>query len=395
MSTTKIVICPYCGLSQPVSDRCTSCGGLFEPLSRQATLNAMGPWFVRDTRRPFQPGCSYETLVTMIDRRRVTKNSVIRGPTTRQLWTVARRVKGVAHLLGYCHGCDASVDPGDHACHACGAQFGAFLDRNYLGLPGVRPLPWEADVDEERGRISRFASDEELFDAGSGRTDAPGDGSAARGEAPASEAPAASPAGPGAGWEHAALTRALQRKVSAQSRTIRLLSVLLAVAAVVALASYVPVVLRRVGSGPDRQLAGPQEAQAPVDLPEGPPPRALVEVTGAAEPQQPRGDAEETAIETQSSSESPPLDPAAEPGRESGAEPQDLDSLRRQAMALLESAERTDRPLHDRLDDCDLAAAILEAMPPTEEGGPADRDQMLAAVRRMQEYLRIRLEFFG
>ncbi|MHC4082683.1 MAG: hypothetical protein ACYSU2_15325, partial [Planctomycetota bacterium] len=195
MSKTKVLICPYCGETQTAGERCRACGGLFEPLSRQATHNAMGPWFVRDPGKPFHPGCSYETLVKMIDRGQVVKTSVIRGPTTKQYWTVARRVPGVAHLLSYCHSCDAAVDPEDHGCHACGAPFGAYLDRNYLGLPEVRPLPWEAHMEEaaleephtfsvetsERdpvtGGISHFASDAELRDdGGTAAAAAPGRG---------------------------------------------------------------------------------------------------------------------------------------------------------------------------------------------------------------------------
>ena len=180
MAKSKALICPYCGDTQPVGERCRACGGLFEPLSRQATHNEMGPWYLRDVNRPFQPGCSYETLIKLIERGQVNKFTILRGPTTKQFWTIARRVPGVSHLLGYCHNCDASVDVGDHGCHACGVPFGAYLDRNYLGLPEIRPLPWEASHEEEERRneassrmmdfrraaeplgISSFASDEEL-----------------------------------------------------------------------------------------------------------------------------------------------------------------------------------------------------------------------------------------
>lgn len=190
MTEQKLVICPYCGDPQALADRCRACGGLFEPLSRQATHNAMGPWFVRDADRPFQPGCSYETLLRLVERGRVTKFTIVRGPTTRQFWTIAKHVPGLSHLLGFCHQCDATVDAGDRACHACGAAFGAFMDRNYLGLPDVRPLPWEAagddalrsqsvkqhepmwrrpsEDDNEPRTISSFVSDEELLGKGGG-----------------------------------------------------------------------------------------------------------------------------------------------------------------------------------------------------------------------------------
>ncbi len=143
-SKTKVLICPYCGDTQAASERCRTCGGLFEPLSRQASHNAMGPWYVRSEQRPFQPGASYETIVKLVERSQIDKYSIIRGPTTKQFWTVARRVPGIAHLLGYCHNCDASVGKDDHGCPVCGVPFGAYLDRNYLGLPEVKPLPWEA-----------------------------------------------------------------------------------------------------------------------------------------------------------------------------------------------------------------------------------------------------------
>ena len=182
MAKVKLLICPYCGQTQSEAERCRSCGGLLETLSRQATHNAMGPWFVRNPDRPHQPGCSYETLVRLVEREQITKHTIIRGPTTRQFWTIAKRVPGVAHVLGYCHNCAASVKPTDHGCHACGVPFGAYLDRNYLGLPEIRPLPWEAQLEETgaarfAGRslqdnppghpghaagLSSFASDEEL-----------------------------------------------------------------------------------------------------------------------------------------------------------------------------------------------------------------------------------------
>lgn len=194
MAKSKLLICPYCGETQPERESCRACGGLFEPLSRRATHNAMGPWFIRDPDRPFQPGCSYDTLMQLIQRGKVGKLTLVRGPTTRQFWTIAKRVPGIAHLFGYCHECNASVDAVDHACHACGVAFGAYLDRNFLGLPEVRPMPWETDPDDRSdgmhgpsphglghgsamtspfpaggGRFSRFATDEELF--GSAQTE--------------------------------------------------------------------------------------------------------------------------------------------------------------------------------------------------------------------------------
>lgn len=138
--TTTQIICPYCGHSQTEATRCESCRGLFEPLSRQATQNAMGPWFVRDESQPFRPGCSYETLVRLIERGRVAADSIIRGPATHQFWMRADRVPGLAHLFGLCHACGERVGRGDVCCEFCGVMFTGEQDRQAMGLLPVRDL---------------------------------------------------------------------------------------------------------------------------------------------------------------------------------------------------------------------------------------------------------------
>lgn len=273
MTRTKLVICPYCGETQPVGRCCRVCGGLFEPLSRQATHDAMGPWCVRDSDRPFQPGCSYETLVKLIERGRVTKYSIIRGPTTRQFWTVARHVPGVAHLLGYCHACDGSVDPSDHGCPHCGVPFGAYLDRNYLGLPDIHPEVWEeAAGDEGRGDppsargLSSFAADEELLGAPAIR--AAGDGEAApraTGFAPRASASARGALSEQAAvesWHASPAVRSMQRRMARQDRTIRLLTVLVVIVVLAGVVFNLTTVtsLRR-----QRESSAPMEPARPSD----------------------------------------------------------------------------------------------------------------------------------
>jgi len=141
MSETQTqVICPYCGHSQGEATRCESCRGLFEPLSRQATQNAMGPWFIRDEAQPFRPGCSYETLVRLIERGRVTAETIVRGPTTHQFWTRTDHAPGLSHLMGRCHACGEAVGKGDVCCEFCGAMFAPEHQRQSLGLLPVRDL---------------------------------------------------------------------------------------------------------------------------------------------------------------------------------------------------------------------------------------------------------------
>lgn len=135
-------VCPYCGHEQPDARAaaCESCKGLFEPLSRQATQNAMGPWQIRDARSPYLPGCSYDVLRTMALRGRITAATIIRGPTTRQFWQRAGETQGVAHLFGVCHACRSRVGQTDVLCVSCGERLAVADDRQSLGLGPVRPL---------------------------------------------------------------------------------------------------------------------------------------------------------------------------------------------------------------------------------------------------------------
>lgn len=128
------VLCPYCGQTQWAIDRCQACGGWFEPLSQAATQIAMGPWFIRDTAKPFRPGCSFQTLKRMIKSGRIKPTTVLRGPTTRQFWSIARNVPGVAHRLGYCHHCGVRVEKTHTKCPHCSQRFMDPPQRNELGL---------------------------------------------------------------------------------------------------------------------------------------------------------------------------------------------------------------------------------------------------------------------
>lgn len=142
------VLCPYCGAVQRGGDQCVRCRGLFEPLSRQATQNVMGPWQVRDEQNPFLPGVSYEKLREMAQRGKLQRGSIVRGPTTRQFWSLACNTAGVAVLLGECHHCHAPVASDAYMCRACGVVLTAATDRQHLGLAPVKLLPGDASAHE-------------------------------------------------------------------------------------------------------------------------------------------------------------------------------------------------------------------------------------------------------
>lgn len=150
----KAALCPYCGQVSRNIQSCQACGGHLDALSRQATQNGMGPWQIRDQSRAFLPGCSYEVLIRMVRASRITPDTILRGPTTGQFWMLARRVPGVAHLLGTCHSCQAPAKSDEYACRACGAVFQGERDRQHLGLGPIRPLPGEGTPEMVAARAS-------------------------------------------------------------------------------------------------------------------------------------------------------------------------------------------------------------------------------------------------
>ncbi|MDH3583310.1 MAG: hypothetical protein OER86_03765 [Phycisphaerae bacterium] len=140
----NVILCPYCGsVEQAPSERCAGCGGFFDPLSRKVTQQHMGPWYIRDSQAPFRPGFSYEVLTKQIERGKVKPNTILRGPSTKQFWSVARNVPGVAHLVGYCYSCGNRVQPEDKMCLKCNKRFKSPDDRNGLGLDPVDPTIWD------------------------------------------------------------------------------------------------------------------------------------------------------------------------------------------------------------------------------------------------------------
>lgn len=423
MPKVKVVICPYCGDTQPSGERCRHCKGLFEPLSRQATHNAMGPWFVRDPNNPFQPGCSYETLVKLIDAGRVSKYTIIRGPTTKQFWTIAKHTPGVAHLLGYCHHCDAAVNRKDLGCPQCGAPFGAYLDRNFLGLPEIKPMPGDVDPsDSSPGQwttrdvlrptapgLSSFGTDEELM-AGGSRFESVTHGAAAVASVPAAAASPALTAGLDAEASYlAARQRTLERQIMRQRQTVRLLAILLVLAFAVAGVSGV------IAYQKNRPTPGPTGGVTPRDArmsestdslrdgdttaaggATGLPGDAGSEVggdssdggenkPGAAPPGAAEGDSGDTAEEGDATS------------RSNGDPPADSPFMVEieQAKALARQSEKTELDLDERIkamkQAIDILKRVLASAP--ESARPADLPDLIATYERGLKKLELK-KFF-
>ena len=447
---TKVLVCPYCGDAQAAGERCRVCGGLFEPLSRQASHNAMGPWFLRDERRPFQPGASYETIVKLVERGQINKYSILRGPTTKQFWTVARRVPGISHLLGYCHNCDASVSSEDHGCSSCGVPFGAYLDRNYLGLPEVKPLPWEAPVIDDGRRpaasptpspssvpaevihfrraaeplgLSSFASDDELRGMASrpaptfsGSPSIPPDegqvehdhenGASATfnppmsGRANAVSNPVANAIGAMTSPESRGATldsvnnvaaRALQRRLQNQQQTIRLLMLAVGAVTLLAIAAIVTIIVRSSrasGEGANANGSGgsPEKTAAPAATGSG------SKSGGNSSPPANATTVPAQPLDTNTHATTIPADGLAAPAADAA---ESIITDHEKAVGLMIDAKKEDRPLKDRILDAESAAALLKSIKQRASATdkPKTIDAEIIEADRLVEKLKLQ-EFF-
>lgn len=152
----RILLCPYCGERQPPVQECRACGGCLDEWSLKATQNDMGCWFVRDSRRPHFVGFSHEAIVGAIRAGEIGMNAIVRGPTTRQFWTIARRVPGLAHFFGRCYACQAPVSDASPRCTQCGGEPPAVFDRNQFGLGPIDRIAAPADAKPD---LSAFIED--------------------------------------------------------------------------------------------------------------------------------------------------------------------------------------------------------------------------------------------
>ncbi|MEX2213700.1 MAG: hypothetical protein WD768_06210 [Phycisphaeraceae bacterium] len=178
----QVILCPYCGHVQvvpdnaSVPDQCAECRGLFEPLSRRATQISMGPWYIRDKKNPFRPGASFEVISKMARNGRIKPTTVLRGPSTKQFWSVARNVPGISHLLGYCHKCNAKVKADDKVCHACGEKFDEPKERNELGLAYRTAAEAAAAQKALEKEIAQLTGQPTAGSSGPAKPSAPGEG---------------------------------------------------------------------------------------------------------------------------------------------------------------------------------------------------------------------------
>jgi hypothetical protein len=89
------------------------------PLTRRSTQARLGPWYVLQDRNPAAPGMSFATLLTHVRKGQITSSSIVRGPTTQQMWTFAARTRGLSREFGLCWRCAAEIPPTADLCPDC------------------------------------------------------------------------------------------------------------------------------------------------------------------------------------------------------------------------------------------------------------------------------------
>ncbi len=155
-------VCPYCGHQSPHGNEpCPRCTMEDTPATRQATKARLGPWFVLQSRNPAAPGMKYATLLALINKGHVTPRSIVRGPTTHQMWRYAAHVRGISREFGLCFSCGGAIDRGSGICPHCQRSQDAPSDPDVLlearqGVQPPAPLAAQEQVLEAPSYASRM-----------------------------------------------------------------------------------------------------------------------------------------------------------------------------------------------------------------------------------------------
>jgi hypothetical protein len=116
----QLGICPFCGAKLVAGQQpCPNCLMHDTPGTRQATIARVGPWQLLNPRNPAAPGMKFETLVALARKGQVSAKSIVRGPTTDQLWRPAAKVRGLSREFGICHACNGRIEKTATKCPHC------------------------------------------------------------------------------------------------------------------------------------------------------------------------------------------------------------------------------------------------------------------------------------
>ena len=110
----------------------------------QGHQSRIGPWYVLQSRNPAAPGMRDETLLGFVRKGRVKARSIVRGPTTHQLWRFACQVKGLGREFGLCYSCGGSIQRDAQLCPQCNRLQDPPADPDVF-LEGQGALPTAAE----------------------------------------------------------------------------------------------------------------------------------------------------------------------------------------------------------------------------------------------------------
>lgn len=147
-------ICPFCGNAVSIDapeGPCPRCTMEDSPATRQATKARIGPWHVLQTRNPSAPGMRFETLLSLVAKGQVTVRSIVRGPSTHQLWRFAGHVRGLSREFGICFSCGQEIDRHASICPHCERSQELVGDPN--ALLEVRPETRPVSLDDEESHV--------------------------------------------------------------------------------------------------------------------------------------------------------------------------------------------------------------------------------------------------
>jgi hypothetical protein len=121
-------------INDATEGQCPQCTMENTAAGRKATKARIGPWYVLQKRNPAAPGMKFETLLSFVNKGRVKAHSIVRGPTTHQLWRFAAHVRGLSREFGLCYSCGSEIERDAALCPQCNrpqtlpAQPDAFLE---------------------------------------------------------------------------------------------------------------------------------------------------------------------------------------------------------------------------------------------------------------------------
>jgi hypothetical protein len=122
-------VCPFCGSINDSSEGpCPRCTMENTADTRKATKSRIGPWYVLQSRNPAAPGMKFDTLLGFVRKGRVKARSIVRGPTTHQLWRFACQVKGLSREFELCYSCGGTIRREAHVCPQCNRPQGPPAD---------------------------------------------------------------------------------------------------------------------------------------------------------------------------------------------------------------------------------------------------------------------------